>query len=215
MALLTRQSVAQTAATGSTAAALPQRGDIVIRKAVVMTMDPSLGDVGSGDVHIAGGTIRAVGQNLAAPGATEIDGSGMIALPGFVDTHTHLWSTQMRGRFGDTPEGITTAVDFFHNNRGPDYAHAVARARRDLAIALEQERHDAADLAGRNRGAGRELVAVPAKNRDRLDADMPPRPSLDPEWTLCRTSFNPPARHLNFCAQAPLRLCSLEKKDVA
>jgi imidazolonepropionase-like amidohydrolase len=34
--------------------------------------------------------IRAVGQNLAAPGATEIDGSDMIALPGFVDTHTHL-----------------------------------------------------------------------------------------------------------------------------
>ena len=91
----------------------------------------------------------------------------------------------------------------------------MARARRELAIALEQERHDAADLAGRNRGAGRELVAVPAKNWDRLDADMPPRPSLDPEWTLCRTSFNPFARHLNFCAQALLRLCSLEKKDVA
>jgi|EndMetStandDraft_8_1072994.scaffolds.fasta_scaffold291717_2 hypothetical protein len=39
MALLTRQSVAQTAATGSTAPGLPQRGDIVIRKAFVMTMD--------------------------------------------------------------------------------------------------------------------------------------------------------------------------------
>ena len=86
----------------------------------------------------------------------------------------------------------------------------MARARRELAIVLEQERHDAADLAGRNRGASREMVAVPAKNWDRLDADMPPRPSLDPE-----TSFNPPARHLNFCAQAPLRLCNLEKKDVA
>jgi len=167
MALLTKQSVAQTAATGSTAAALPQRGDIVIRKAVVMTMDPSLGDLGSGDVHIAGGMIRAVGQNLAAPGATEIDGSDMIALPGFVDTHTHLWSTQMRGRFGDTPEtiyfrirnllgdgyraddvyhgtrlgaaesvasGITTAVDFFHNNRGPDYADAAIRALKESGL---------------------------------------------------------------------------------
>ena len=167
MGLLTRHSVAQTAATGSTAAALPQRGDIVIRKAVVMTMDPSLGDLGSGDVHIAGGMIRAVGQNLAAPGATEIDGSDMIALPGFVDTHTHLWSTQMRGRFGDTPEtiyfrirnllgdeyraddvyhgtrlgaaesvasGITTAVDFFHNNRGPDYADAAIRALKESGL---------------------------------------------------------------------------------
>jgi 5-methylthioadenosine/S-adenosylhomocysteine deaminase len=167
MALLTRQSVAQTAATGSTAPGLPQRGDIVIRKAVVMTMDPSLGDLRVGDVHIAGGMIRAVGQNLAAPGATEIDGSDMIALPGFVDTHTHLWSTQMRGRFGDTPEtiyfrirnllgdgyraddvyhgtrlgaaesvasGITTAVDFFHNNRGPDYADAAIRALKESGL---------------------------------------------------------------------------------
>jgi dihydroorotase len=40
------------------------------------------------DILIAGETIEAVGTNLT--GQEEIDCSGLIALPGFVDLHTHL-----------------------------------------------------------------------------------------------------------------------------
>ena len=69
-----------------------------------MTMDPVLGDVGDCDVHIAGGRIMAVGPGLDAPGAEALDGRDMIVLPGLIDTHTHLWSTQMRGRFGAAPD---------------------------------------------------------------------------------------------------------------
>jgi imidazolonepropionase-like amidohydrolase len=106
IALMNTKSLAQTQPIGPSATALPQQLEIVIRAAFIMTMDPSLGDLKTGDVHIVNGLIRAVGQNLAAPSAREIDGRDMIALPGFIDTHTHLWSTQMRGRFGDTPETI-------------------------------------------------------------------------------------------------------------
>jgi 5-methylthioadenosine/S-adenosylhomocysteine deaminase len=164
-ALMSTRAFAQAQPSGP--AGLPQRGEIVIRNAFVMTMDPALGDIKAGDVHIINGVIRAVGASLAAPGATELDGRDMIALPGFIDTHTHLWSTQMRGRFGDTPEtiyfrvrnllgdgyraddvyhgtrlgaaesvsaGITTAVDFFHNNRGRDFAEGAIRALKESGL---------------------------------------------------------------------------------
>ena len=35
-------------------------------------------------------------RNVAAPGAEVIDGRGMICMPGFVDTHWHLWTSVLR-----------------------------------------------------------------------------------------------------------------------
>ena len=105
-AAVSTRAIGQPQSSGPSSTSLPPRGELMIRNAFVMTMDPALGDLKTGDVHIANGVIRAIGPNLAAPGATELDGRDMIALPGFVDTHTHIWSTQMGGRFGDTPETI-------------------------------------------------------------------------------------------------------------
>jgi dihydroorotase len=42
------------------------------------------------DIRISGGVITAVGPALDADGATTIDATGLIALPGLVDLHTHL-----------------------------------------------------------------------------------------------------------------------------
>ena len=60
---------------------LPPRGEFVVRNAYVVTMDPQLGDIPSGDVHVRNGALVAVGPNLAAPGVEEIDGANRIALP--------------------------------------------------------------------------------------------------------------------------------------
>ncbi len=76
----------------------------VIRGAYVLTMDATLGDVANGDVHVQNGAIAAVGKNVAAPGAEVIDGAGMIVLPGFVETHWHVWSTILRSLSGDRQE---------------------------------------------------------------------------------------------------------------
>lgn len=83
---------------------LPNRSEFVIRSAYVMTMDPTLGDIPRGDVHVKNGAIVAVGAGLKSGGAEAIDGRDMIVLPGFVDTHWHMWNTLLRSMAGDKRE---------------------------------------------------------------------------------------------------------------
>jgi cytosine/adenosine deaminase-related metal-dependent hydrolase len=80
---------------------LPPRGEFVVRNAYVMTMDPKLGDIPRGDVHVRNGALVGIGSNLAVPGVEELDGTHRIALPGFVDTHFHLWGSFARGIVAD------------------------------------------------------------------------------------------------------------------
>ena len=72
-----------------------------MRNAYVVTMDNKLGDIPNGDVHVRNGALVAVGPKLNAPGAEEIDGRNRIALPGFIDTHFHLWGSFARGIVAD------------------------------------------------------------------------------------------------------------------
>jgi len=77
-------------------ATLPVRGSFVIRGATVLTMDPSLGDFVPGEMRVNDGVIVAIGRAVDATGAQVIDGTGMICMPGFVDTHWHLWTSLFR-----------------------------------------------------------------------------------------------------------------------
>ncbi len=84
-----------TVGSSAPAGSLPPRGEFTIRNAYVLSMDPNVGDLPRGDVHVRNGQIVAVGANL--PGGGEaIDGRGMLAMPGFIDTHFHLWTTALR-----------------------------------------------------------------------------------------------------------------------
>src|SRR5262245_40627771 len=80
---------------------LPPRGDFVIRNGFVLTMDPALGDLPRGSVHVRGGEIVAVGVEVNAPGADVIDATDMIVLPGLIETHWHMWNTLFRSFAGD------------------------------------------------------------------------------------------------------------------
>ncbi len=75
---------------------LPARGEFVIRGATVLTVDAAIGDFARGDVHVKDGTIIAVGPSLDAPGVSVINASSMICMPGFIDTHWHLWTSALR-----------------------------------------------------------------------------------------------------------------------
>lgn len=83
---------------------LPARGEFVIRNAYVLTMDDKLGDLPRGDIHVRNGAIVAVGKSLRAPGAKTIDARTMIALPGLIDTHWHMWGTAASNTAGDDPK---------------------------------------------------------------------------------------------------------------
>jgi 5-methylthioadenosine/S-adenosylhomocysteine deaminase len=88
---------------GQQAADTMERSELLIRNAYVLTMDAA-GDLAGADVHVQSGAIAAVGRGLTAPGAQIIDGSGMLVLPGFVETHWHVWTSLLRSLAGDRQE---------------------------------------------------------------------------------------------------------------
>ena len=99
---------------------MPARGEFVIANAYVMTMDPTLGDIDGGSVHVRNGEIVAVGKDLKAGGEV-IDGDGMIVMPGLVETHWHMWNTLYRSFAGDKPEeGYFPTVARFGQQMSPN-----------------------------------------------------------------------------------------------
>src|SRR5580658_3343192 len=61
---------------------------LIIRNGRVM--DPASGLDAIRDVAIEDGLIAAIGQNIDAGGAHELDATGLIVAPGFIDMHVHL-----------------------------------------------------------------------------------------------------------------------------
>ncbi len=90
---------------------------VVIRNAIVMSIDPAIGLVNGGDVLVIDKNIAQVGKNLTVPdGTVEIDGSGGILMPGMVDTHRHMWQTALRGYGADWT--LTNYFHFYYLNWG-------------------------------------------------------------------------------------------------
>jgi cytosine/adenosine deaminase-related metal-dependent hydrolase len=95
---------------------------ILLKGGCVLTFDQTLGDFDKADVLIDGKKIVAVGRNLAAANATVIDATGTIVLPGFIDTHHHLYQALLRNiqgnglladYFRDIANGPKSATQFF------------------------------------------------------------------------------------------------------
>ena len=91
-----------TGAAGSVSGQLPARGEFIVKNAHVLTMDPKLGEIAGGDIHVRGGVIVAVGHDLSAPQAELVRADNMIALPGFIETHWHMWGAVARNMAGPT-----------------------------------------------------------------------------------------------------------------
>ncbi|WP_433010856.1 amidohydrolase family protein [Kribbella sp. CA-294648] len=70
---------------------------LLLRGGLVIDTEPSVVVHRDTDVLIEDGRIAAVGPGLAVTDAEVIDASDRIVLPGFVDTHRHLWETALRG----------------------------------------------------------------------------------------------------------------------
>ena len=64
-------------------------GDVFIKGATILTV--TKGTIAKGSILIEKGKIKAVGTGLAAPeGVKVIDATGLVAMPGIIDTHSHI-----------------------------------------------------------------------------------------------------------------------------
>ena len=99
---------------------------MLIKGGIVLTQDPTLGEMADADVLIEGGKIAAIGHELSADGARMIDAAGDIVIPGFIDTHRHTWETSIRTCAPDFTLGAYFAgiLDRFAPNYRPDDVYA-------------------------------------------------------------------------------------------
>ncbi|QMU67342.1 amidohydrolase family protein [Streptacidiphilus sp. P02-A3a] len=104
----------------------------LLRNGLVIDTEPEPSAHPGWDVLIEDGRIAAVGPNLRIPaGTTVLDASDRIVLPGFVDTHRHVWQAVLRS--------IAVDVDL------PDYFQLV---RQQLGPRFRPEDVRAANLLG-------------------------------------------------------------------
>ncbi len=78
--------------------------DTLISGVTVVTMNEKMDVLFGAYISIEGGKITAISQ--AAPQekpATIIDGTGMVAIPGLINCHTHLATTALRNLLDDAP----------------------------------------------------------------------------------------------------------------
>jgi 5-methylthioadenosine/S-adenosylhomocysteine deaminase len=69
---------------------------LLLRDGVVLTLDDAIGDFARADVLIEQGKIAAVAPQIQAGSAQVVDCAGKIVIPGFVDTHRHMWQGLLR-----------------------------------------------------------------------------------------------------------------------
>lgn len=70
-------------------------GKILLKGGTVLSVDPQVGDLSTGDVLIDGDTIAGVAPSIDAD-AEVVDCTGRVVIPGFVDTHRHTWEAAIR-----------------------------------------------------------------------------------------------------------------------
>ncbi|MFI9816849.1 amidohydrolase family protein [Saccharothrix variisporea] len=73
------------------------RSRLIIKNGHLVTLDDTLGDLPATDLLVTDGTITAVGRGLDAEDAEVLDATGMVVLPGLVDSHRHLWQSGIGG----------------------------------------------------------------------------------------------------------------------
>jgi cytosine/adenosine deaminase-related metal-dependent hydrolase len=134
----------------------------LIRGGCVLTLGDRTTNFNKADVLIEDELVTEVGPGLRSRGAEVIDGADTIVMPGFVDTHRHVWKSLFRnlgdgtsvsaevfgphyqaddlyaatliGLLGALEAGITTIVDWSDLQISPEHTAAALQAHADARI---------------------------------------------------------------------------------
>jgi 5-methylthioadenosine/S-adenosylhomocysteine deaminase len=100
-------------------------GSFMIKGGAVITVDPNFGTLPKADILVRDGAIAEIGSDLTEKGVEIIDATDMIVMPGFVDSHYHMWSTLGRNFLSDygfeyfpakwATSGLYEAEDFYNS----------------------------------------------------------------------------------------------------
>ena len=98
------------------------RDRTLLKNGIVLSLDKNIGNFWQADVLIEGTKIAGVGPRLEAADAEVIDASNTIVMPGFVDTHRHVWEGILRNIGTDVPlEGEASYFAFILAKIAPVY----------------------------------------------------------------------------------------------
>jgi cytosine/adenosine deaminase-related metal-dependent hydrolase/ribose/xylose/arabinose/galactoside ABC-type transport system permease subunit len=101
---------------------VPPVGRTLIRGGTLLTLEAGNGLLPVGDVLIEGEKIVEIGPDLGSADAEVIDATGMIVMPGFVDTHRHIWEGLLRNIGTDVPlEGRSSYITHVLHKLAPAY----------------------------------------------------------------------------------------------
>ena len=97
----------------------------LIRGGCVLTLGARTPNYPQADVLVEDGVIVEVGEGLRARDAEQVDASNAIVMPGFVDTHRHVWKSLFRnlGEIGPRP-GARMSSTVYGPHYGPDDIYA-------------------------------------------------------------------------------------------
>ena len=73
---------------------MSEKYDLIIRNAMIYTMDHDRRVIDRGSLAIRGDRIAGIGQEDLSESSSAgqvIDADGMILFPGFIDTHIHIF----------------------------------------------------------------------------------------------------------------------------
>jgi 5-methylthioadenosine/S-adenosylhomocysteine deaminase len=95
---------------------------LVIRGGTVLSMDPAVGAHEQADVMVEGDTIVEIAPRIDHGEYDVIDATGMIVIPGFVDSHRHIWEGLLRNIGTDVPlEGRASYISYVLHKLAPAF----------------------------------------------------------------------------------------------
>jgi 5-methylthioadenosine/S-adenosylhomocysteine deaminase len=74
---------------------------ILIKDACVISLDRAVGDFEKADILVRGTKIAEIGPNISVSDAEVIAAHNAIVMPGFIDTHRHMWEGILRNIIPD------------------------------------------------------------------------------------------------------------------